>query len=108
VQQSGSSGVSNLGLTISPNTISGAVISAQGTYRGFSWSGSAVLSAYNGTFQIMPTAGTIFGMNVPARQVVDQIAAVAGQNPNNVNPGFIVDRLFTCNSVMMVDGRVPS
>ena len=108
VQQSGASGVSNLSLTISPNTISGAVISAQGTYNGFSWSGSAVLTAYNGVFQIMPTGGTIFGMNVPAQQVVDQIAAVIGQNPNNVNPGFVVDRLFTCNSVMMVDGRVGS
>ncbi len=108
VQQSGSSGVSNLSLTISANTISGAVISAQGTYNGFSWSGSAVLTAYNGAFQIMPTGGTIFGMNVPAQQVVDQIAAVIGQNPNNVNPGFIVDRLFTCNAVMMVDGHVTS
>jgi len=108
VQQSGASGVSNLGLTISANTISGAVITAQGTYNGFSWTGAAVLTAYNGVFQIMPTGGTIFGMNVPAQQVVDQIAAVIGQNPNNVNPGFVVDRLFTCNSVMMVDGRVGS
>jgi len=108
VQQSGTSGVSNLSLTISPNTISGAVISAKGTYNGFSWSGAAVLTAYNGVFQIMPTGGTIFGMNVPAQQVVDQIAAVIGQNPNNVSPGFIVDRLFTCDSVMMVDGRVGS
>jgi hypothetical protein len=56
----------------------------------------------------MPTGGTIFGMNVPAQQVVDQIAAVIGQNPQNVSPGFVVDRLFTCNSVMMVDGRVGS
>ena len=107
VQQSGASGVSNLRLTISPNTISGAVISAQGMYNGFSWSGSAVLTAHNGVFQIMPTGGTIFGLNVPAQQVVDQIAAVIGQNPNSVDPGFTVDRLFTCNSVMIVDGRVP-
>lgn len=107
VQQSGgSSGVSNLRLTISQSTVSGAIISAQGMYNGFSWSGSAVLTAHNGVFQIMPTGGTIFGLNVPAQQVVDQIAAVIGQNPNSVDPGFIVDRLFTCDSVMIVDGRV--
>ena len=106
VQQSGASGVSNLSLTISDNSIFGAIVSAQGTYNGFSWSGSAVLTTHNGVFQIMPTGGTIFGLNVPAQQVVDQIAAVIGQNPNNVNPGFVVDRLFTCDSVMMVDGRM--
>jgi len=64
-----------------------------------------VLTAHNGVFDIMPTGGTIFGMNVPAQQVVDQIAAAIGQNPSNVSPGFTVDRLFTCNSVLMVDGR---
>jgi hypothetical protein len=66
-----------------------------------------VLAARNGVFDIMPTGGTVFGMNVPAQQVVQQIAAAIGQNPSNVSPGFIVDRLFTCNSVMMVDGRLP-
>lgn len=106
VDQSGqASGVSNLSLTISENTIAGAIISAKGNYNGFSWSGSAVLIAQNGSFAILPTGGTIFGMSVPARQVVDQIAAVIGQNPSEINPGFVVDRLFTCNSVLMVDGR---
>ena len=107
VQQSGqASGISNLSLTISDNTIAGAIVSAKGIYNGFSWSGSAVLTAQNGALVIMPTGGTIFGMNVPAQQVVDQIAAVIGQNPSDVNPGFVVDRLFTCSSVMMVDGRM--
>ena len=53
----------------------------------------------------MPTGGNVFGMSVPAQQVVQQIAAAIGQDPSNVNPGFMVDRLFTCNSVMIVDGR---
>lgn len=105
VQQSGASGVTNLTLSISENSIAGAIITASGTYNGFAWSGSAVLSAHSGVFAIMPTGGTIFGLNVPAQQVVEQIAAIIGQNPSNVNPGFQVDRLFTCNSVMMVDGR---
>lgn len=107
VQQSGAaSGISNLSLTISEDTIAGAIIGAKGSYNGFAWSGSAVLTASNGTFAITPTSGTIFGMNVPARQVVDQIAAVIGQNPSNISPGFYVDRLFTCSSVLMVDGRM--
>jgi hypothetical protein len=37
--------------------------------------------------------------------VAQQIASVIGQDPSNLNPGFIVDRLFTCNSVLMIDGR---
>ena len=105
VEQSQTSGVSNLSLTISENTIAGAIISAKGTYNGFSWSGSAVLAALNGSFAILPTGGTIFGMNVPARQVVEQIAAVIGQDPSDIKPGFFVDRLFTCSSVLMVDGH---
>jgi len=55
---------------------------------------------------IMPTGGSVFGMSVPAQQVVQQIAAAIGQDPSNVSPGFIVDRLFTCKSVMIVDGRM--
>ena len=106
VQQSGEAGTSNLGLTISANSISGAIFSAKGTYNGFAWTGSAVMTAHDGSFDVMPTSGTIFGMNVPAQQVVDQIAGIIGQNPANINPGFDVDRLFTCDSVLMVDGHV--
>ncbi|HSS61966.1 MAG TPA: FecR family protein [Candidatus Limnocylindrales bacterium] len=106
VQQSGQvSGLSNLKLTINDDSISGAIITASGTYNGVSWSGSVVLVARNGVLDIMPTGGTVFGMNVPAQQVVQQIAAAIGQDPSNVNPGFAVDRLFTCNAVLMVDGR---
>ena len=105
VQQSGS-GLSNLKLSLAENSTAGAIITASGTYNGFGWSGSVVLVAHNGSFDIMPTSGTIFGMNVPAQQVVQQIAAAIGQDPSNVNPGFKVDRLFTCNSVMIVDGRL--
>jgi ferric-dicitrate binding protein FerR (iron transport regulator) len=104
VQQSGA-GLSNLKLTISENSAAGAIINGSGTYNGVSWSGSVVLVAHNGVFDIMPTGGSVFGMNVPAQQVVTQIAAAIGQDPSNVSPGFMVDRLFTCNSVMMVDGR---
>ena len=106
VQQSGQvNGLSNLQLAISENSAAGAIITGKGSYNGVGWSGSVVLVAHNGVFDIMPTEGNVFGMNVPAQQVVQQIAAAIGQDPSNVNPGFMVDRLFTCNSVMMVDGR---
>jgi len=105
VGQSGA-GISNLKLSLADNSIAGAIITASGTYNGVAWSGSVVLVANNGVLDIVPTSGTAFGINVPAQKVVQQVAAAIGQDPSNVNPGFVVDRLFTCNSVMMVDGRM--
>jgi hypothetical protein len=102
----GVSGLSNLSITLADNSISGAIISATGTYNGASWSGSVVIVARNGVLVIMPTSGHVFGLDVPAQQIVQQVAAAIGQDPSNVNPGFVVDRLFTCNTVMMVDGRM--
>ena len=98
-------GISNLNLTISENSVAGAIITGSGSYNGVAWTGTVVLGAHNGTFDIMPTGGSAFGLNLPAQQVVQQVAAAIGQDPSNVNPGFHVDRLFTCNSVLIVDGR---
>src|SRR5256885_390242 len=107
VQQSGQvSGLSNLKLTLAGNSVAGAIVNASGTYNGVSWSGSVVLVAHDGVLDIVPTSGTIFGLSVPAQQLVHQISATIGQDPSNLDPGFTVDRLFTCNSVMMVDGRM--
>jgi hypothetical protein len=106
VQQSGQvSGLSNLKLSLGADSVSGVILTAGGTYNGVGWSGSVVMVAHDGVFDIMPTSGTVFGMNVPAQQLVQQIASVIGQDPSNISPGFVVDRLFTCNSVMMVDGQ---
>ncbi|HVH62868.1 MAG TPA: FecR family protein [Candidatus Dormibacteraeota bacterium] len=107
VQGSGQgSGLSNLKLKINDNSVSGAIISGSGSYNGVSWSGDAVLTAHDGTFDITPVSGNMFGLSVPAQQVVQQIAQVIGQDPSNINPGFMVDRLFTCNSVLIVDGHM--
>ena len=107
VQQSGQvSGLSNLKLSLTENSAAGAIITGSGTYNGVGWSGSVVLAAHNGVLDIMPTGGSVFGMSVPAQQLVQQIAAAIGQDPSNVSPGFVVDRLFTCSSVMIVDGRM--
>ncbi len=106
VQQSGQvSGLSNLKLTISENSTAGAIIQGSGTYNGLSWSGYVVLAANNGVLDIIPTGGSVFGLNVPAQQVVQQLTAAIGVDSASVNPGFKVDRLFTCDSVMMLDGR---
>jgi hypothetical protein len=106
VQQSGQvSGLSNLKLSLGAESVSGAILNSSGTYNGVGWSGSVVLIAHGGVLDIMPTSGTVLGMNVPAQQLVQQIANVIGQDPSNLSPGFYVDRLFTCNSVMMVDGH---
>jgi hypothetical protein len=42
---------------------------------------------------------------MPAQQIAQQIASAIGQDPSNLNPGFTVDRLFTCNGALMIDGR---
>jgi hypothetical protein len=107
VQQSGqAAGLANLKLTISASSESGAIITGSGSYNGVGWSGSVVLIARNGTFEITPVSGNMFGLSVPAQQVVQQIAQIIGQDPSSISPGFTVDRLFTCDSVLIVDGRV--
>jgi len=106
VQDSGGvSGLTNLNLSLASDSAAGAIITGSGTYNGVGWSGSVVLGARNGAIALMPTSGNVFGMNVPAQQLVQQIAATIGQDPSNVNPGFAVDRLFTCSSVLMLDGH---
>lgn len=106
VMQSGqASGLSNLKLTINDDSASGAILSGSGAYNGVSWSGAIVLTARNGSLAIQPVNGVMFGLSVPAQQVMQQIAQVIGTDPSNISPGFSVDRLFTCSSVLMVDGR---
>jgi hypothetical protein len=107
LQQSGGiPGISNLSLGISENSVAGAIIDGKGTYNGLGWTGSVVLVANNGTLDVIPVSGTVLGMQVPAYQVVQQIAAAIGQDPSNINVGFKVERLFTCSSVLMLDGRI--
>ncbi len=99
------SGLSNLSVTIAPNSPAGAIVTGQGTYNGVGWTGSVLLVPHNGVVEIMAVGATVFGVNVPAQQIVQQIGSAIGQDPTNLNVGFIVDRLFACDSVVMIDGR---
>ena len=99
------SGLSNLSVTIAPSSPAGAIVTGHGTYNGVAWTGSVLLIAHGGVLDIIAVGGTVFGVNVPAQQIVSQVGSAIGQDPSKLNPGFVVDRLFACNSVVMIDGR---
>ena len=101
-------GLSNLTVSISRNSPAGAIVTGRGTYNGVGWTGTVLLVSHNGVVEIMAVCATVFGVNVPGQQIVQQIGSAIGQDPTNLNVGFIVDRLFACDSVLMMDGRVTS
>src|ERR1700680_233692 len=99
------SGLSNLNLTIIGSSLAGAIVTGTGTYNGVGWTGTIVLAMHSGALEIFAVGATVFGVSVPAQQIVQQIGVAIGQDPTNINPGFVVDRLFTCFGVLMIDGR---
>ena len=98
------SGLSNLTVSIAPNSPAGAIVTGRGTYIGVGWTGTVVLVPHSGVVEIVAVGATVFGINVPAQQIVHAIGSAIGQDPTNINVGFTVDRLFACNSVLMIDG----
>ena len=99
-------GLSNLSLSFAGDSVAGGIISGTGTYNGVSWSGTVVLFWHGGVLEIFPVGAAVFNISVPATQIVQQIGAAIAQDPTNINPGYKVDRLFTCKGVLMIDGRV--
>ena len=99
-------GLSNLDLSFAGDSVAGGIITGTGTYNGVSWSGTVVLFWHGGVLEIFPVGATVFNISVPATQIVQQIGAAIAQDPTNINPGYRVDRLFTCKGVLMIDGRV--
>ncbi len=99
------SGVSNLNLTVVGTSLAGAVLKGTGTFDGASWTGTVILLKHGQGLQVTAVGATAFGVSVPAEQVMSQIGTVVGQDPASINIGFIVDRLFTCNGVVIIDGR---
>jgi len=98
-------GLSNLKLSFAGDSVAGGIITGTGTYNGVSWSGTVVLFWHGGVLEIFPVGATVFNVGVPATQIVQQIGAAIAQDPTNINPGYKVDRLFTCQGVLMIDGR---
>ena len=99
------SGLSNLNLTVVGSSLAGAIIKGSGTFNGAGWTGTLILLRHGTGIEVIAVSATAFGVSVPAEQTVSQIGSVVGQDPSNINLGFIVDRLFTCNGVVIIDGR---
>ena len=98
-------GLSNLRLNIIGESLAGSIITGTGTYNGVSWTGTVVLFMHGGVLEIVAVGATVFSVSVPAQQIVQQIGAAIAQDPTHISPGYVVDRLFTCKGVLMIDGR---
>jgi hypothetical protein len=101
-------GLSNVTLNIIGESLAGGIITGSGTYNGIGWTGTVVLFMHGGVLEIFAVAATVFGVSVPAQQILQQIGSASGQDPTNINPGFVVDRLFTCKGVLIIDGHISS
>ena len=98
-------GLSNVTLNIIGESLAGAIITGSGTYNGIGWTGTVVLFMHGGVLEIFAVSATVFGISVPAAQILQQIGSASGQDPSNINVGFVVDRLFTCKGVLIIDGH---
>jgi hypothetical protein len=101
------SGLSNLNVSIVGSSSGGAYVTGSANYNGASISGSLLLYAHGGRIGVIALSAGLFGLQVPAQTAAQQIASVIGQDPSNIDVGFHVDRLFACNNVLMIDGRIP-
>ena len=87
------------------DSLAGATITGTGTFNGASWTGTVVLLKHGDGLAIVAVGATAFGLRVPAEQIMSQIGSTVGQDPSNIGVGFIVDRLFTCGGVVIIDGH---
>jgi len=100
------SGLSDLHVNIVGSSSGGAFITGNANYNGAAIAGALLIFSHGGRIGIIALAASIFGIQVPAQTAAQQIANALGQDPLNVDIGFHVDRLFACNGVLMIDGRV--
>ena len=99
------SGLSNLKVNILGDTIGGAILNGSATYNGIGLAGTLLIYPHGGNIGVVPLAASAFGISIPPQQAGQQIASALGQDPGNVSVGFHVDRLFTCQNVLMIEGR---
>ena len=100
------SGLSNFKVSIVGSSSGGAYVTGSATYNGIPLGGSVLLFAHGGHIGVIALSASSFGVQVPAQFAEQQIASAIGQDPLNIDIGFHVDRLFACNNVLMMDGRV--
>ena len=98
-------GLSNLKINIIGSSPAGAILQGSANYNGVGLTGSLLLYTHSGNLAAIPLAATAFGISIPAQQAAQQISSALGDDPANLNVGFSIDRLFSCNGVLMMDGR---
>jgi len=99
------SGLSAVKINIVGDTTGGAIIDGSATYNGIGLAGTLLLYAHGGNIGVIALAASAYGASVPAPWAESQIASVLGQDPSNISLGFHVERLFTCQNVLMIEGR---
>ena len=99
------SGLSNVKVNIIGDTTGGAIIDGSATYNGIGLGGTLLVYAHGGNIGVIPLAASAFGISIPPMQAGQQIASALGQDPTNISLGFHVERLFTCQNVLMIEGR---
>ncbi|HET7468007.1 MAG TPA: FecR family protein [Candidatus Dormibacteraeota bacterium] len=99
------SGLSDLKVNILGDTTGGAILTGSASYNGIGLAGTLLLYTHGGNIGVIPLAASAFGVSIPPQQAAQQIASALGQDPNNVSVGFHVERLFTCQNVLMIEGR---
>jgi len=99
------SGLSNVKINIVGDTTGGGIIDGSATYNGIGLAGTLLLYAHSGNIGVIPLAASAFGFSIPPQQAGQQIASALGQDPSNISLGFHVERLFTCQNVLMIEGR---
>ena len=101
-------GLSNLKVAILGDTIGGAILDGSATYNGIGLGGTLLLFTHGGNIGVIPLNAEALGVQIPAQQAGQQIASALGQDPSNISVGFHVERLFTCQNVLMIEGRANS
>ena len=98
-------GVTDLKAHITGQSVSGAIIDGSATFNGAAVTGTGVMFAANGNIGVIAVAATLLGVGIPAQSAANQIAAAVGQDLTHINPGYHVDRLYSCPGVLMIDGH---
>jgi hypothetical protein len=96
-------GITDVSASVSAASSAGAVISGHLNTQGFSISGTAVVYAVPPNIAIVVTAATINGVAIPPSQVL----RFSQQNLSSIPLGFDVDRVYSCNDVVVIEGHHP-